>query len=140
MADRTYLAGFAAAGLMAGALAVAALSVPVSAKQTDDSRVAVAKPAPRCLDGRNVGRKHVVDQNTLLVYDTWGNPYKLDIGGPCRSMDDFSQIGFEFDGSDQICNAHDAKILYSKNGERPVKCLINGVTPISRAEAADLDK
>lgn len=98
------------------------------------------KVTPKCLDGRNIGRKHVVDPHTLLVYDTWGNPYKMDIGGPCQSMTDFSQIGFEFAGSNQICQAHDAKILRSENGERPVTCLINSVEPITRDAARLLDK
>lgn len=130
-------AGFAAIGLLAGGLLLAGFA---HAPDDRDSRDTSTRVAPRCLDGQHIGRKHVVDANTLLVYDDWGNPYKLDIGGPCRTMDDWSHIGFEFDGGDQICGAHDAKILYSKFDEAPVQCLINGVHSISRAEAAELDK
>ncbi|WP_155847594.1 DUF6491 family protein [Asticcacaulis benevestitus] len=143
MTNKTYLAGFAAAGLLAGALAITALSgaASVSAREArDDDRASTPRQAPKCLDGRNIGRTHMVDDHTLLVYDTWGNPYKLDVRGPCRSMNDFSTVGFEFNGSDQICKAHDAKILRSENGSRPVKCLINGVESISREEADALDK
>ncbi len=138
MAKKTYLAGFAIAGLMAGGLIVTACAS--TAPAGGDQANAQTRVTPKCLDGRNIGRKHVVDDHTLLVYDTWGNPYKMDIGGPCKSMTDFSQIGFEFNGSNQICKAHDAMILRSENGERPVKCLINSVEPLTREAAALLDK
>ena len=138
MAKKIYLAGFAAAGLAAGVLAVTMLAgpAPVSANEPGQGTV---RETPRCLDGRNVGRKHVVDDKTLLVYDVWGNPYKLGTGGPCRSMDDYSQIGFEFNGSDQICGAHDAKIIYSQNGFLPARCVISSFQAITREEAAKLD-
>jgi len=137
MAKKTYLAGFVVAGLVAGGLIVTACA---GTPPAGDQPAAQARVTPKCLDGRSIGRKHVVDDHTLLVYDTWGNSYKMDIGGPCRSMTDFSQIGFEFNGTNQICKAHDAMILRSENGERPVKCLINSVEPITREEAAALDK
>lgn len=138
MVKKTYLAGFVVAGLMAGGLIVTACAGTPPAG--GDQPAAQARTTPKCLDGRNIGRKHVVDDHTLLVYDTWGNPYKLDYAGPCRSMTDFSQIGFEFNGTNQICQAHDAKILRSEHGEAPVSCLINGVEPITREAAALLDK
>lgn len=138
MAKKMYMAGFAIAGLMAGGFIVTACAGTPPAG--GDQAAAQAKVTPKCLDARNIGRKHVVDDHTLLVYDTWGNPYKMDIGGPCKSMTDFSQIGFEFNGTNQICQAHDAMILRSENGERPVKCLINSVEPITREAAALLDK
>ena len=138
MAKKTYLVAFAAGGLLAGVLAISACAT--TAPASGDQSAAQARVTPKCLDGRHIGRKHVVDDHTLLVYDDLGNPYKLDVGGPCRSMTDFSQIGFEFNGSHQICQAHDAMILRSENGERPVKCLINGVEPLTRDAARLLDK
>ncbi len=131
--------GFAAAGLVAGGLMLAGFAGAPDRHDDRDSRDTTAS-APRCLDSQHIGRKHVVDANTLLVYDDWGNAFKLSIGGPCGNMDDYSHIGFEYDGSDQICGAHDAKILYSKWDEPPVTCIINGVQPLSKAEAAGLDK
>ena len=138
MAKKIYVAGFAIAGLMAGSLIVTACAgtVPAGSNQASTQ----ARVTPKCLDGRNVGRKHVIDDHTLLIYDTWGNPYKMDIGGPCKSMTDFSQFGFEFNGTNQICQAHDAKLLRSEHGERPVRCLINSIEPITREAAALLDK
>ena len=128
-------AAFAATGLLTGGLLLAAFApTPGWGSHGDSSSV-----APRCLDARHIGRKHVVDDHTLLIYDDWGNAYKLGIGGPCRNMNDMSHIGFEFDGGDQICGAHDAKILYSEWNEPPVTCLINSVKPLTKAEAADLD-
>lgn len=129
-------AGFAVAGLLAGALVLAGFD---RAPDDRDSRTTSTHVAPRCLDGQHIAGKHVVDDHTLLVYNDWGDAYKLDIGGPCRSMDDWSRIGFEFEGGSQICDAHDAQILYSKFDEAPVRCLINGVHPLTKAEAAALD-
>jgi len=126
-------------GLIA-ALAVIGLSAAHA--KTDRAAPAVDKgevKGPACLDGRDTHRIHVVDDHTLLVYDGRENAYKMDIGGPCRSMTDLSHFGFQFFGSDQICRAHDAQLLYSQNGERPVTCLINSVTPITRNEAKVLD-
>jgi hypothetical protein len=137
MAKKTYLMAVTALALTAGLVVVTACA---STPPAGDKAAGEARTTPKCLDGRNIGRKHVVDDHTLLVYDSFGNPYKMDIGGPCKSMTDFSQIGFEFNGSNQICQAHDAMILRSENGERPVKCLINSVEPITREAAKLLDK
>jgi hypothetical protein len=137
MAKNTYLMAVTALALTAGLVVTACASMPPAG---GDKAATPARATPKCLDGRNIGRKHVVDDHTLLVYDSFGNPYKMDIGGPCKSMTDFSQIGFEFNGSNQICQAHDAKILRSENGERPVSCLINSVEPITREAAKLLDK
>lgn len=126
----TSLAAVAAGAVIAGAVS-AREDKPVAAKPD--------KPGPTCLDAGHTGRFHVVDDHTLLVYDNWQNAYKLDIGGPCRSMTDMSQFGFVFNGTSQVCRAHDAKLLYSQNGERPVTCLINGVTPLTKAQANELD-
>ena len=141
MAKKMYLAGFIAGGLMAGAVAVTALSgaVPVLAQDRDDARASAPRQPPKCLDGQNTGRFHVVDEKTLLIYDRSGNAYKVGVGGPCRSMTDFDQFGFEFRGNTQICRAYDATLLRSQNGERPLKCIINSVQPISREEAEHLD-
>jgi len=127
--------------------ALAVIGLSVAHAKTNEDRA--APPAvsdakgelkgPACLDGRDTHRIHVVDDHTLLIYDGRDNAYKLDIGGPCRSMTDLSHFGFEFSGSDQICRAHDAQLLYSQNGEHPVTCLINGVVPVTRNEAKVLD-
>ena len=153
MANRLFArAGVIAACVAVGGLMIAAASLTMSAHAGASRDNDWGKPsnqgtageqthqAPKCLDLRNVGRIHVVDDHTLLVYDGWGNPYQLDVGGPCRSMTDMSHIGFEVQGTDQLCHAHDAMLLYSNFNEAPVRCLINGVKSISRAEADDMDK
>ncbi len=130
-------------GLWVAAGGVLAASVLMACTANGAADRATAEPdkiGPTCLDAQRTGRFHVVDEHTLLVYDRSDNAYKLDIGGPCRSMTDMSQFGFVFSGTTQICRAHDAQLLYSQTGERPVQCLINGVTPITRAEADQLDK
>ena len=131
------------ASVVAGGLVIAAASMAVTASARDnnwdapaqDQAAQGARKSPKCLDARNSGGFHVVDDKTLMVRDGFGNAYLLDIGGPCRSMTNMSQFGFELYGSTEICRAHDAKVLYSNSGETPVKCLINGVKPISREEA-----
>jgi len=107
---------------------------PAAQSAPDDDR-----KAPNCLDIRETGRFHVVNDHTLLVYDAWQNPYLLDVGGPCRSMTDISHFGFEVNGTTQVCRAHDAFLLFSHDTESPVRCLINGVKLISRADATRLD-
>lgn len=136
-------AAVVAASVITGGAIIAAASVAVTANAQDNNWGAPAQSQvrentsapPKCLDVRNAGGFHVVDEKTLLVRDGFGNGYLLDIGGPCRSMTNMSNFGFELYGSSDICRAHDAKILYSHSGEAPVKCLINGVKPISRQEA-----
>lgn len=136
-------AAVVAASVVAGGVIIAGASVAVTASAQDnnwgtpaqDQVSEGARKSPKCLDARNAGGFHVVDEKTLLVRDGFGNGYLLDIGGPCRSMNNMSQFGFELYGSTEICRAHDAKILYSHSGGIPVKCLINGVKPISREEA-----
>ncbi len=141
--NRKIISGVAV-GLTAGILAVTAFSVTQAADRSrdrDDSRATTERVAPKCLDGQRVGRFHVVDDHTLLVYDDFGNPYKLDIGGACRGMSDFSTFGFEFTGSTDICKAHDAMLLRREPPSGGTwRCIINGVESISRAEADELDK
>lgn len=123
----------------AGVLAVATRSSASQARDSDD-RVATDRATPKCLDGQRTGRFHVVNDHTLLVYDEFGNPYKLDVGGACRGMSDFSTFGFEFTGSSDICRGHDAMVLRSEPPTHGVmRCTINSVTPMSRSDAAALD-
>ncbi len=137
-----------AASVFTGGFIIAAASVAVTANAQDNNWGNTAqsqvtentRTPPKCLDVRNSGGFHVVDEKTLLVRDGFGNGYLLDIGGPCRSMNNMSNFGFELYGSSEICRAHDAKILYSHSGEAPVKCLINGIKPISSEEADALQE
>jgi hypothetical protein len=118
---------------VAGALALQ----PSQAREPSDDQ---SKPAPRCLDVRYTGRIHVVDDHTVLVYDKFDNAYKINHAGGCKSMDDYSQIGFVLSGGSDICAPHDAQILYSptSRGARTT-CIINGFSGVSKEEAARLD-
>ncbi len=147
MSRSKIMAGFAVAGVIAGGLLISALTLaPVS--QANEARDRGASPdagqstahkAPKCLDSRNMGGIRVVGENLIVARDSFGNAYEMELGGPCRSMNDFSHIGFEFNGSDQICRAHDAFVLYSENDELPLRCIINSVKSISREEADKLE-
>ena len=127
-------------GALAAAAATAAISGAVAAHEDRPASPDADKLAPRCLDADHTGRFHVIDDHTLLVYDRFQNAYKLDVGGPCRSMTDMSKFGFEFTGTTQICRAHDATLLYFPiDHGAPNRCLINAVTPLTRAQASELD-
>lgn len=142
------IAAIAATVVAGGAIVAGAASLTAAqARPADDwgksavqGAAAQDGKAPKCLDVRETGRFHVVNDHTLMIYDNWQNPYLLDIGGPCRSMDDLSHFGFELSGTSEVCRAHDAFLLFSHDTERPVRCIINGVKLISRAEAAKLDE
>ena len=141
MSKRINLIGFGLAGLAAGIVAIAGISA--SQAREDDSRATDTsqRVAPACLDGQRASRFQVVNDHTLLVFDDFGNAYKLDVGGPCRGMNDFSRFGFEFNGSTDICRAHDAVLLRTEEpGIGTMRCMINGVVPLSRAQANQLDK
>ncbi len=146
MSKSKIMAGFAVAGVIAGGLLISTLTLaPVS--NATEARDRGASPdgaqssrhVPKCLDTRNMGGVRVVGENLIVAYDGFGNPYEMELGGPCRSMNDFSHIGFEFNGTDEICRAHDAFVLYSENDEQPLRCIINSVKPISREEADKLE-
>jgi len=117
----------AAVGFGLGGLSLAA-AAPEEAPKNESGRV--------CVDAGQLGRKMVVDKNTVLVEDYAGHAALLKLSAPCRNLDELDKIGFEFNGSSQICDRRDVKILYSRFTEAPVRCLIEEVIPLSRAEAA----
>lgn len=128
-----------ATGLTLAVVAVAG-GLALQPSQAAEPADGQTKKTPRCLDTRYTGRIHVVDERTLLVYDRFDNAYKITHGGGCRSMDDYSQIGFQLTGTTDICAPHDAQLLYSPTGSGPrTTCVINGFTPISKEEALRLD-
>ncbi|MDC7683527.1 DUF6491 family protein [Asticcacaulis sp. BYS171W] len=88
-----------------------------------------------CLDGHSLNRRMVVDKTTVLIEDGFGRSALLKLSKPCQNLDDLDRIGFEFIGSTQICGRHDVKILYSRFNEAPLRCLIESITPLSKAEA-----
>jgi hypothetical protein len=118
---------------IAGAMALQ----PSQAREPDEGQ---AKASPRCLDTRYTGRMHVVNDHTLLVYDRFDNAYQIEHGGGCKSMDDYSQIGFVLNGSSDVCGPHDAQLLYSPTGHGSrTTCIISGFKSVSKAEAQRLD-
>lgn len=128
-----------ATGLTTAVVALAA-GLALEPSQARDANGDQSQAAPRCLDTRYTGRMHVVDDHTLLVYDRFDNAYKINHGGGCKSMDDYSQIGFVLSNGTDICAPHDAQLLYSPTGHEPrTTCIISGFSGISKAEAQRLD-
>ncbi len=128
-----------AAGLTLAVVAVAG-GLALQPSQADEPSHGQSQASPRCLDTRYTGRIHVVDDHTLLVYDRFDNAYKINHGGGCKSMDDYSQIGFVLSSGSDICAPHDAQLLYSPTGHGPrTTCIINGFSNVSKEEAQRLD-
>lgn len=117
---------------VAAVLGLGGLSLAFAAPQDKPE----AEPAHTCIDAGHLSRKMVVDKNTVLVEDYSGRSALLKLSAPCRNLDELDKIGFEFNGSTQICDRRDVKILYSRFTEAPVRCLIEEVVPLSKAEAA----
>ena len=103
---------------------------------------AMAKSAfPRqCVDISNLSSRQVVDKDTLFVRDTSGNAALLTLEAPCNHMDELDRIGFEVEGSSQICGPHDVKITYSRPMDIiGLKGLIGEVKPLSREDAHQIE-
>lgn len=88
----------------------------------------------QCVDAGRLMTKRVVDKQTLFVEDG-GRAALLTLSAPCANLDELDKIGFEFNGSSLICDKRDVKILYSRFSEKPVRCLISKVTPLTPEQA-----
>lgn len=125
---------------LAGWTAVAALglgALNIGAAAYANGHLESEKAAPKanhCVDAGNDVRRMVVDKQSIMVEDGSGRGVLLTLSMPCKNLDELDQIGFEFNGSSQICDKRDAKILYSRNGEAPVRCLITEVKHLTREQ------
>ncbi|WP_189488496.1 DUF6491 family protein [Asticcacaulis endophyticus] len=96
----------------------------------------VKPDAPRqCFDLNNMRTRMVIEPDSLLIEDGFGKYVLLKLTAPCRNIDELDRIGFEFNGSTQVCSRTDVKILHSRNTEAPLRCLIDTMTPLTKDEA-----
>ncbi|ESQ80528.1 DUF6491 family protein [Asticcacaulis sp. YBE204] len=118
-------------------LAVAAVGFGgLSLANAEPETTAASKVAPKhCVNAGNLDRRMVVDKTTVLIEDGFGRAALLKLSRPCQNLDDMDRIGFEFEGSTQICGPRDVKILYSRFNEAPIRCLVESVTPLSKEQA-----
>ncbi|WP_140984896.1 DUF6491 family protein [Asticcacaulis tiandongensis] len=113
------------AALMLGAFAAGERPVATTEPRLDNKQ---------CVDAGRLMTKRVVDKQTLFVEDG-GRAALLTLSSPCANLDELDKIGFEFNGSSMICDKRDVKILYSRFSEKPVRCLISKVTPLTPEQA-----
>lgn len=121
----------AVAGGMMSAPAFAATPAAQSVKPD-----APRTEAPRqCYDFNNMRTRMVIEPDSLLIEDAFGKYVLLKLTAPCRNIDELDKIGFEFNGSTQVCSRTDVKILHSRDTEAPLRCLIDTLTPLTKDEA-----
>jgi len=120
--------------LIAGAAAALMLG-GFAADQKADTNSDNTRLAPQqCVNGGNSMTRRVIDKQTVLIEDG-GRAALLTLTSPCSNLDELDKIGFEFNGSTQICDRRDVKILYSRFTERPVHCLVSKITPLTPEQA-----
>jgi hypothetical protein len=105
------------------------------AQAASDTVNTVPKAKAQCIDASDLDRRQVVKPDTLLIEDDRGRAALLKLSAPCENMNDLDRIGFEFNGSTLLCDRKDIKILYSRFNESPLRCIIETITPITKAEA-----
>ncbi|MDC7675646.1 DUF6491 family protein [Asticcacaulis machinosus] len=110
------------------------LSAPVFAATPVAQSVKPDEPK-QCYDLGNMRSRMVIEPDSLLIEDAFGKYVLLKLTAPCRHIDELDKIGFEFNGSTQLCRKTDVKILHSRNTEAPLRCLIDTMTPLTKDEA-----
>ncbi len=121
------LAAFAAA---AAAVGLVGLGHAPQAKAADP-----APPATQCIDTKFLDSKMIVSKDQLMLQDGSGHAALVTLAPPCSQMDELDHVGFIYEGDTRLCQKHDIKILYSRDTERPVQCIITDVKPLTKAEA-----
>lgn len=117
------------------ALTAAAAIAGVSVIGFSQAPKAIAASNTQCVDAGSLQTRRVIDRNKMFVEDSWGRAAILTLSQPCSQMDEMDRIGFEFSGTTQICSPHDVQVLYSRQDERPVQCIITDVRPLTKDEA-----
>ena len=122
--------------LMAAAAVVAAGAGAYSLGRAPEARAADPAPAAnQCIETASLESKMVVAKNQLLLEDSYGHAALVTLSPPCSQMDQLDHIGFIYQGDTRLCQKHDIKILYSRESEHPVQCLIEDVKPLTKDEA-----
>ena len=119
--------------MIAGGIAVLMLGAFAASErptEAPDQRL----ESKQCVDAGRLMTKRVVDKQTVFIEDG-GRAALLTLSSPCTNLDEMDKIGFEFNSSSMICDKRDVKILYSRFSEKPVRCLIAKVTPLTAEQA-----
>ena len=123
-----------------GFVAIAALTVTagiVGLGHAPAVRAADAAPAPaltQCIDTKSLESKMIVSKNQVVMVDDSGHAALVTLAPPCSQMDELDHVGFLYEGDTRLCQVHDIKILYSRENERPVQCLITDLKPLTKDE------
>ena len=123
--------------LLAAAAVVATAAGAFSLGHAPVARAADPAPVPalaQCVDTKFLETKMIVSKNQLVLEDISGHAALATLSPPCSEMDDIDHVGFIYDGDTRLCQIHDIKILYSRDTEHPVRCLITDLKPLTKDE------
>lgn len=124
---------FLAAAAVVTTVAAGALSLAHAPKV----RAADAAPAPaltQCVDTKDLQTKMIVSKNQVVMQDMSGHGALVTLAPPCAQMQELDHVGFLYEGDTRLCQIHDIKILYSRDTEPPVRCLITDLKPLTKDE------
>ena len=124
--------------LLAAAVAITTVAVgAVTMTHAPAVRAADAAPAPaltQCIETKSLESKMIVSKNQVVMVDDAGHAALVTLAPPCSQMQELDHVGFLYEGDTRLCQIHDIKILYSRDIEPPVRCLITDVKPLTKDE------
>ncbi len=123
--------------LAAAAVVTIAAAGAFSLTQAPAVRAADAAPAPaltQCIETKDLETKMIVSKNQVVMQDMSGHGALVTLAPPCAQMQELDHVGFLYEGDTRLCQIHDIKILYSRDTEHPVRCLITDLKPLTKDE------
>lgn len=88
----------------------------------------------RCL-GTPLQSHRVIDEQTLLIEDSWGRFGLLHMGSKCL-RDDISPLKFTYNiGGTSICDRSDLTVTWGVDQAVPLTCVVSSVQTLSPDEA-----
>ncbi len=123
--------------LVAAAAVVMVTAGAISLGHAPAVRAADAAPAPaltQCIETKNLDTKMIVSKNQVVMQDMSGHGALVTLAPPCAQMQELDHVGFLYEGDTRLCQIHDIKILYSRDTEPPVRCLITDLKPLTKDE------
>ncbi len=137
---KTIKGGIAVKKIALLAAAVAAIAGAGALGLTHAPQARAADPAPpplaQCVDTHSLNINMIVSKNQVVLEDSFHHAALLTLSQPCTQMDSLDGIGFLIEGDSRLCQIHDVKILYTRQGlhEPPSRCLITDMKPLTKDE------
>ncbi|MFT4075333.1 MAG: DUF6491 family protein [Asticcacaulis sp.] len=121
--------------ILAGASAILAVAVVgcAAASQADKKvNPGVRSVAPNQCVSSPLEDSTVIDRETLLLTDRSGNSLILHMTGPCMTKNE--AIKLEWRGTTRVCGPLDVDITGDISTVVPMRCMIDTVEPLNKAE------